>query len=151
MTDKDKVIDWILDNIIDESLANELLSAEDLKSAITSNIEELRQYPGWSSIESTVYAAPATENLDKLAKQYDKFEDIPETYFYNLAEDAKMTPEDAKAYILKAMKKQSEKIDEKQKLADEYRHSKESGGIPYAGTWLENEYAKADRLKGETR
>lgn len=149
MTDEQmtKIVDWMDEQLDDESIAEGFVKSKDPKKFITDNLDKLRQYPGWSSVESTVYEAPATDNLDKLAKQYSRFEDIPETYFYNLAEAAKMTPEDAKAYVLKAMKKQSEKIDEKQKLADEYRRSKETFHLPGI---LENEYSKAARLKGDT-
>lgn len=150
MTDEQmtKIVNWMDEQLDDESIAEGFVKSKDPKKFITDNLDELRQYPGWSSIESAVYKDPATENLDKLAKQYDKFEDIPETYFYNLAEAAEMTPADAKAYVLKAMKKQSEKINEQQKLADEYKRSKETLHLP---GFLENEYSKAARLKGDAR
>lgn len=150
MTDEEvtKLVDWMDEHLDDESIAQGLIAADNKEQYVKDHIQQLRSEPGWASVEPKLSAMSV---LDEVAKEYRNIEDIPEAYLAAKADEVGIDFDKAKSYVNKQISKRSDRTSEKQKLADEYKRYKESGSIPYAGTWLENEYAKAARLKGDTR
>lgn len=146
MTDAEvtKLVDWMDEHLDDESIAQGLIAADNKEQYIKDHIQQLRSEPGWASVEPNLSTMSV---LDEVAKEYRNIEDIPEAYLASKADEVGIDFDKAKSYVNKRINKRSDRTSEKQQLADEYKRSRETFHLP---GFLENEYSKAARLKGDT-